>query len=249
MGRTLILTTPHMHGNDVHAFQNALTRNKYYHGPLNAEYDVLTAQAAYTAKYWLGYLKPDHAAGDLLYGYLLGHPTTIAMRARAVKRRRAIPKLTLGQKALAVMLKYEGVKENPAGSNHTQFGVWYGVDRAPWCNILVSYCYVSAGSKAFVRGHDYSYVPTMDADARAGRNNLRIAHPGPITGDVVTFDWDHDGNPDHTGLFIKWLDDAHTKFESIEGNTGIGNNSNGGEVLKRNDRVVSEVRTFIHVGA
>jgi len=145
-------------------------------------------------------------------------------------------------------MKYKGVTEDPPGSNHQKFGVWYGMDKVPWCNIFVSYCYALAHSRTFVQGHYYSYVPYMAADAQAGRNHLSIAHP-VVAGDVITFDWDRDGIPDHTGLFIKWLDQAKGTFASIEGNTAIGNNSNGGQVCYREDRVMSEVHSMIHVGA
>jgi len=250
MGRVLVLTTPHETGNDVRAFQNALTTNNYYHGQVNGVYDPLTAQAAYRAKYWLGYRVPDQVAGDRLYGYLMGAPTTVAMKLRARNRRQTLASTPLRTKALTKALTYKGVKETPPGSNQQPFGVWYGMNGVPWCNIFVSYCYVAVGSKAFVRGHYYSYVPYMASDAHSGRNHLTVTH-SPEPGDVVTFDWpgESPGTPDHTGLFVKWLDPAHNTFATIEGNTAIGNNSNGGEVCYREDRVISEVYNFIHVGA
>jgi hypothetical protein len=248
MGRVLALVSPLEHGNDVKAFQNALTANKYYHGAIDGHYGPLTAQAAYRAKYWLGYSKPDHVAGDRLYGYLKGAHVTPLMALTAKRRRAALKNKPMREKALEQAHKYIGIKESPAGSNHTQFGVWYGMDHVPWCNIFVSKCYVNVGSKAFVRGHYYSYVPAMAGDARLGRNHLSIAHP-VLPGDPVTYDWDNDGVPDHTGLFVEWLDKANGKFSAIEGNTAIGNNSNGGEVMLRKDRVLSEVYNFVHVGA
>jgi|SRR5882724_9840826 len=246
MGRTLVLTSPHEKGSDVAAFQRALTKNDYYHGEISEVYDPITAQAAYRAKYWLGYLHPDHVAGDRLYGYLMGANRTPAMVLLAKKRRLAVPKTTLQSRALANALRSVGIKETPVNNN--PFGIWYGFNYVPWCNEAVTKWYCDAGSKAFVKGHKYSYVPTMDADARAGRNNLSIAHP-VIGGDIITFDWDHNGEPDHTGLFVKWIDKPMGMFESIEGNTSNANNSNGGEVMHRKDRVIGEVRTFIHVGA
>jgi len=36
---------------------------------------------------------------------------------------------------------------------------------------------------------------------------------------------------EHTGIYIKHIDDEH--FESIEGNTSMKNNSNGGCVMRR----------------
>lgn len=248
MGRTLVLTSPLEKGNDVAAFQRALTKNGYYHGEINSEYDTLTAQSAFRAKYWEGYLHPDHVAGDRLYGYLMGAKRTPAMVLIAKRRRAAVkpPQATLAAKALANSFKDVGIKETPVNNNY--FGKWYGFNYVPWCNEAVSKWYCDAGSKSFKRGERYSFVPAMDMDARTGRNHLSISHP-VIPGDVVTFDWDHDGTPDHTGLFVKWIDKAAGTFESVEGNTSGTNNSNGGEVMHRKDRVISEVRTFIHVGA
>lgn len=248
MGRALLLTSPHEKGHDVEAFQRALTKRGYYHGPINGIYDVPTAQAAFRAQYWLGYLHPSHVAGDKLYGYLKGARRTTAMVLTAKRRRAAVPKQSLASKALARAFKDIGIKESPSGTNNNPFGVWYGFNYVPWCNEAVSRWYCDVGSKAFKAGDRYSFVPTMDGDARAGRNHLSISHP-VIPGDVITFDWDHNGIPDHTGLFVKWIDKNAGSFESVEGNTGIGNDSNGGEVMHRKDRVISEVRTFIHVGA
>jgi hypothetical protein len=36
-------------------------------------------------------------------------------------------------------------------------------------------------------------------------------------------------------------------FQAIEGNTGMGNDSNGGEVMRR-QRLVSQVVAFVRVG-
>lgn len=250
MGRSLVLTSPHEKGKDVEAFQRALTRNGYYHGEINGVYDEVVAQSAYRAKYWLGYLKPDHVAGDRLYGYLMGAKRTPTMVLTAKRRRAAQkpPQKTLAAKALARALKDVGIVEVPVNNN--PFGRWYGFNFVAWCNMAVSRWYCDVGSKAFKRGSRYSYVPTMDADARAGRNHLSVAHP-VMPGDVISFDWPGEsrGTPDHTGLFVKWIDKAAGTFESVEGNTSNANNSNGGEVMHRKDRNVSEVRTFIHVGA
>ena len=54
----------------------------------------------------------------------------------------------------------------------------------------------------------------------------------PEAGDVVFYDWNNDGRYDHTGLFIQWLNKGQ-KFQAVEGNTSIGNDSNGGKVMVR----------------
>ena len=54
----------------------------------------------------------------------------------------------------------------------------------------------------------------------------------PVEGDIVFFDWNGDGRYDHTGIFVMWLEKGKT-FHSVEGNTAIGNDSNGGGVMLR----------------
>jgi hypothetical protein len=39
----------------------------------------------------------------------------------------------------------EGYRESPAGSNHTKYGVWYGVDPAFWCAMFMSWVWWSIG--------------------------------------------------------------------------------------------------------
>jgi cell wall-associated NlpC family hydrolase len=55
----------------------------------------------------------------------------------------------------------------------------------------------------------------------------------PQPGDLAIFDWDG-GLPDHVGIVIG----AHgNTLRTVEGNTGIGNNSDGGEVMRRERRL------------
>ena len=245
MGRTFHLTSPHMKGDDVRAMQNALKRHNYLQGTVDGEFGPDSARAAYRAKYWLGYLKPDQTAGDKLYGYLTGvTKPSLAMRLITSRRRAALPKQSIGQKMLALEKKYEGTKENPSGSNRVLFSLWYGLI-GPWCAMFQSYSGVNAGSKAFIRGKRYSYVPYVLADAKAGLNNLTVTYR-PVPGDLVLFDWDSDGTPDHIGILDHFVD--RERMVTVEGNTGIGNDSNGGEVMIRSDRVKSEVIAFVHVG-
>ena len=136
-----------------------------------------------------------------------------------------------------------GVKESPPGSNKTLYNTWYRAS-GPWCAMFVTWCYVNEGSKAFVQHQRYAYVPYMVADARAGRNGLSVTSR-PLPGDVVAYDWDG-GVADHTGLFERWSV-VGDSFDAVEGNTAVGNDSNGGEVMRRRRRV-SQVVWFIRVG-
>lgn len=151
------------------------------------------------------------------------------------------PTMSVRQRAFMGASQHIGTKESPFGSNHTKFGSWYGVDYQPWCAIFVTYCYEieAGGSPTFARGSHYAYCPYVVSDARNKRNGLSVTKE-PMLGDLVVFDWGRDGTFDHIGLFEKWVDDTKSRFNAIEGNTGAGNDSNGGQVL----RTTRDVRNY-----
>ena len=152
----------------------------------------------------------------------------------------------LGRAALAEALKHVGKKERPAGTNKTAFGKWFGVDAVPWCNIFVSYCFVMgpkyvicAGfNGAGVYANGCTYVPTTEAWLRA--TGMWKGQTAPMPGDIVIFNWDG-GVPDHIGIVEDDLGGG--KFNSIEGNTAVGNDSNGGAVMRRL-RYTSQINGF-----
>jgi surface antigen len=53
----------------------------------------------------------------------------------------------------------------------------------------------------------------------------------PKVGDVVFYDWQGDGVSDHVGIVEKV--NPNGSIVAIEGNTSVGNNSNGGQVMRR----------------
>ena len=139
-----------------------------------------------------------------------------------------------GQRGLAEALRHVGVKEVPPGSNRTMFGRWFGVDGVPWCAIFVSYCFDVGAGVVLCRGwhgagvgtRGVAYVPTLSAWLRA---TGRVAKGAPRPGDIAIFDWDG-GVPDHVGIVIRA---AGGVIETVEGNTAVGNDSDGGEVMRR----------------
>src|SRR5918911_826441 len=194
MKRTLVLTSPHMTGDDVKYAQRVLKKHGgYYQGKADGEYGPLAAQAAYRAQYWLGYATPKQTFG--------------AANAKPLR-----------EKALAAMGKFVGLAETPPGSNHVpEINGWWGGGDVAWCARTVSKAYITAGSKAFVRGRNYEYVPTIVGDARAGRNNLTVTLD-PQPGDLVCFDWDGSNfrtGENHVGMF---LSGTAGRFKTIEGN-------------------------------
>ena len=147
---------------------------------------------------------------------------------------------------LAEAKRWLGYLESPADSNQTVFGQWYGMDHQPWCAMFVAYCDCHGEpTGSFKAGSRYAYVPYILDDARADRNGLTITTT-PKAGDLVIYDWENNGEPDHVGLFEGWASDS--TFTAVEGNTSIDNNSNGGEVMRRTRTADSSV-DFVRVAA
>jgi hypothetical protein len=250
--KTLQLTSPLTHGSAVSRAQHRLKSNvfgqDFQPGPMDSQFGEATARACKRAKYWLGLAanKQQGTYGDLLDALLSGDKKLPVLYALRRKQRIAASKRKpIRLKALAEAKRHVGEKESPPSSNRISFSNWYGIV-GPWCAMFVSWCYVQAGSKAFAKGQRYAYVPYIVHDARAGANNLAIVHE-PSAGDLVCFDWDHDGVADHVGLFDSWLSHRAGTFRTVEGNTAVGNESNGGAVMAR-ERDRSEVLAFVHVG-
>ena len=78
-------------------------------------------------------------------------------------------------------------------------------------------------------GYTKGYAGCQTAYAYFKTNGWLVTEP--IAGDIVLFDWNSDGRFDHTGIFKEKI--SATKFKSIEGNTSLKNDSNGGEVMER----------------
>lgn len=251
--KTLHLTTPEETGAHVRIAQSLLISNKFgekfYDGPLDSIFGPITAQACYRAKYWLGYELKEctKVFGDELYGLLTGTvDLSIAMKLRQHERVTAANHtLPLRADAYKEAIRWIGTRENPPNSGEVAFSKWYGF-AGEWCAMFVSYCYVEgAKSQSFKADEYYAYVPYIVNDARAGRNNLTI-QASPLQGDIVTYDWNHSGIGQHTGLFEKWEDEAAGTFLAVEGNTGNIDRGGGGQVLRQN-RTTAEVLCFVRV--
>ena len=152
---------------------------------------------------------------------------------------------TVRELALAKAVAQLGYVESPSGSNGNMFGAWYGMNYEPWCAMFVAWCFenVAGGSPSFARGSLYSYCPYIVADARAGRNGLSVVS-SPIAGDVVVYDWHGDGVFDHVGIVE---DPAASYWQAIEGNTSTSNNSNGGQVMRRQRSTSDGDAVFVRV--
>jgi hypothetical protein len=139
-----------------------------------------------------------------------------------------------------------GVKESPMNSNMNLYGAWYGMNGVPWCAIFCAWCDQMSlnPSETFHKGSYYSYVPYIVSDARLGLRGLSITS-SPQPGDLVCYDWSRDGEFDHVGFFEGWT--SGRVFNAIEGNTSVGNNSNGGEVMRRQRDAAAQDTVFCRV--
>jgi hypothetical protein len=145
------------------------------------------------------------------------------------------------QKIIDTASSQNGTRESPAGSNKTKYGIWYGLNGEKWCAIFVSWVYDQASSPL-------GFIETSKGyqSCQGGYNFWKAGGEltsEPQAGDIALYDWDGDGHCDHTGIFEAWKDNAKTVFFSWEGNTAMGDNSDGGMVMRR-ERKRSMVKAF-----
>ena len=141
---------------------------------------------------------------------------------------------------IEIALKQIGTVEEPKNSNNTKYGEWFKLQGVAWCGIFVSWCYAMANKQLPKIGFAKGFAGCQTAVAYF--REKKMTTPSPKEGDIVFFDWNGDGRFDHTGLFVRWVDEIH--FETIEGNTSLTNQSNGGQVMSR-IRVNKNV-VFVH---
>jgi len=134
-----------------------------------------------------------------------------------------------------------GYSETPMNSNKTKFGSWFGYDGVAWCGMFVSWCYFMAGKPLGKIGFTKGFAGCQTAVAYFVKKEMITLKP--VKGDIVFFDWNSDGRYDHTGIFSHWIDQEN--FVTIEGNTSLKNQSNGGQVMKRNRNKKTAI--FVHI--
>ena len=101
----------------------------------------------------------------------------------------------------------------------------FGENGVQWCAIFVSWVF------------DHADYPLGNIDTDKGYSSCQDGYnhwkkTGELTetpqmGDIVLYDWNEDGHCDHTGIFLKWIEEGKI-FQSYEGNTSVGNDSDGG---------------------
>jgi hypothetical protein len=231
-----------MKGQSVKDAQYLMKHNRfgasYYKGEVDGDFGPDSAQGANKARWFLGFRKSavgTNVYGDRLHKYLLGpdrggYRLTLAMQIRRKARLKAAAASdTVKLRALKIAHSKVGITESPYGSNNNPFGIWYGLNRQPWCAIFVTYCFVLAGDKrTFARGSRSAWAFWPLNMARAGQYGLHTTS-NPEPGDIVVYTH----GTGHIGIFDKWINRSSGVFQTVEGNTSAGNDANGGAVQIR----------------
>lgn len=120
-----------------------------------------------------------------------------------------------------IALSYVGY--TAGANNYSVFGDRFGSPNGEWCAFFVMSVFEDAGLKNLVPGYGTCENPGYCPDAV----NWFLKHPTayfyrrgqytPKPGDVIYFDYNKNGTPDHTGIVIG-CDGSH--ITTVEGNTG-----------------------------
>ena len=140
------------------------------------------------------------------------------------------------EELLAIAVGELGTKESPAGSNKVKYASWYGLNGQPWCVMFVMWVFARAGVALPAR------TASCGALMRAAKAAGMWVTSNYKRGDVVIYDFPGGAVTDHCGIVESATAAAVT---AIEGNTAVGNDSDGGAVMRRTrplSQVVGAVR-------
>lgn len=125
-----------------------------------------------------------------------------------------------------------GLEAGVDGGIATKYESFFGRGREAWCADFVSWVFSKAGSPL-----NESYVPSVENQMR---KDGRWKKKDPQPGDLVLFDWERDGVPDHMGIVESVNSDG--SLNTIEGNTV--DPESGKQGVFRRTRYMSQVRGF-----
>lgn len=258
--RTLRLTSPHIHGDDVRRHQRALQavlNDWHINAKINVdgEYGPQTDRITDAVTYGLGILRADTKTGitPAVRGKIRhpGKSLTAAEKrrrdARTEWRARFKKRHEKHGAALAVAFAkaHLGTSESPPASNRgpliDQWNLAVGTPPGPaayWCGAFANACLVAAG---FTPQHFMAYCPSIEAHARAGVDGWKWHGPGTRP------------SPGWLALFTEGTVAGHVELVTgvqsdnrpvdIGGNTSrqgsSSSQSNGGGVFEHTDRYPS----------
>jgi peptidoglycan hydrolase-like protein with peptidoglycan-binding domain len=240
--RLLHLTTPPLHGADVHRVQLELRNHGYPPGPIDGVYGAATAAAVRRFQRHAG-LNVDGVVGARTQSELAKSSPPSPPAAH-------MGRAPAGDDALGWMVKRLGMREQPANSNRCPITQEFGLV-GPWCMMAVSLAFKHGAGLilgeqtphpwAFWTGRGFAYVPAFEAWAKS--RGYWQGRTTPRRGDVACYLFGHN-EPVHVGIVERYVGGG--QFDALEGNTGLGNDSNGGELMRRR-RYVSQVSGFARV--
>lgn len=242
--RLLRLTSPLTSGEDVKALQRKLGVG------VDGQFGPVTHSHAMTRALALGALESTIAKGCTVGMQNLirdpGQWQTGAQEKRAQERRAAKPKGPIGGAAAIAWSRSKiGVKEHPAGSNGgPQIDAWErdaGMGHGPWCG---AFARQGAHAGGVYITPEARYVPALRNHAKAhtggyrgwfDANNFDDMVKFAKVGDHVCFEFTGDTTDDHVGQLVRFYRNTAGQWRvvTVDGNTAIGNDSNGGEVMER----------------
>jgi hypothetical protein len=240
--RLLFLTSPELHGPDVHHVQLELRRHGEHPGKIDGYYGPATAHA----------VRAFQRAAKLTVDGVVGPATAKALAGDTPHPPSPLPgREPPGVEALAWMAARLGMKENPPDSNRCPITAEFGLIGA-WCMMTVSLAFkhgagIILGDQTpppwgYWSDRGFAYVPAFEAWGKT--RGYWLGRTTPARGLVACYDWNGDNLPDHVGIVEKYVGGG--QFNALEGNTGLGNDSNGGELMRRR-RYVSEVTGFARI--
>ncbi len=121
----------------------------------------------------------------------------------------------------------------------TKYQQAFGRGPEPWCADFVSWVYSQAGKDT-----NAPYCPTFVQQLK--RQGRWKGHANPEPGDLVFFDWDGDGSPDHVGI-VKSVNGDGT-ITTIEGNTTNPKNQEQEGVFERSRKYDKRGRRDLVLG-
>lgn len=128
-----------------------------------------------------------------------------------------------------------GVKESPAGSNKVKYWDWYnektGVNLQgnPWCAAFVTWCMGETDIWSVTKDEGrFRYCPSLVNWAKEN-GQWRESSAKPQPGWIVLFA--NEKRACHVGIVEKRIDES--QVQTIEGNTSVTSNDNGGSVMRR----------------
>jgi hypothetical protein len=142
--------------------------------------------------------------------------------------------MATAQDAVSLAESQVGVTESPANSNKVTYWNYYkqhcGVNYQgqPWCAAFVTYIMSETGQWSFTSDEArFRYCPSLVSWAKK-QGSWKGRSYTPKAGDIILFA--NKGTACHVGLVVSV---SGSTINTIEGNTSVTSNDNGGAVMRR----------------